>query len=43
MFIHPSTALELAVQKRAEDERRVRLRFRPLAEERKVRPLRKAE
>jgi hypothetical protein len=43
MFIHPTTALELAAQRRTEDERRVRVRFRPLAEERRVRPLRKAE
>jgi hypothetical protein len=42
MFIHPTTALELAAQRRAEDERRVHVRFRPLAEERTVRPLRKA-
>jgi hypothetical protein len=42
MFIHPATALELAAQRRAEDERLARVRFRPPAEARTVRPLRKA-
>jgi hypothetical protein len=41
MFIHPTTALELAAQRRAEDERRARVRARPAVETRTVRPARK--
>lgn len=37
MFIHPTTALELAAQRRLDDERRARLRPRPVPEERRVR------
>jgi hypothetical protein len=39
MFIHPTTALELAAQRRREDERRVRVR-RPAFDRRTVRPTR---
>jgi hypothetical protein len=41
MFIHPATALELAAQRRLDEERRARVRSRPTAEERTVRPARK--
>lgn len=37
MFIHPTTALELAAQKRRDDERRARVRIRPLPDRRTVR------
>jgi hypothetical protein len=39
MFIHPTTTLELAAQRRLEDERRVRVR-RPALDRRTVRPTR---
>jgi hypothetical protein len=39
MFIHPAAALELAAQRRAEDERRARVR-RPPFDRRTVRPTR---
>jgi hypothetical protein len=39
MFIHPTTTLELAAQRRADDERRVRVR-RPPSDRRTVRPAR---
>jgi hypothetical protein len=42
MFIDPKTTLQLAAQRQAEHERRARVRFRPVAEARTVRPLRKA-
>jgi hypothetical protein len=42
MFIHPTTALELAAQRRLEEDRRARVRARPAAEARTVRPARKA-
>ena len=41
MFIHPTIALELAAQRRVDEERRARIRRRPPAEERPVRPVRK--
>ena len=37
MFIHPNIALQFAAERRREDERRVRLRNRPLVERRTVR------
>jgi hypothetical protein len=40
MFIHPTTALELAAQRRLEDERRVRSRRVP-SDRRTVRPTRR--
>jgi hypothetical protein len=39
MFIHPTTALELAAQRREDHERRVRIRLRPLSEATSVRPV----
>ena len=42
MFIDPKTTLQLAAQRRAEDERRARVRDFPQREERKVRPFRAA-
>jgi hypothetical protein len=41
MFIHPTIALELAAQRRLDAERLARIRRRPAAEERPVRPVRK--
>ncbi len=41
MFIHPTTTLDLAAQRRAEDERRARVRVRPLPDARTVRPPKK--
>jgi hypothetical protein len=38
MFIHPTTALELAAQRRLDEERRARVRARPTAEARTIRP-----
>ena len=40
MFIHPTIALELAAQRRLDDERRARVHRRPMPEARTVRPLR---
>jgi hypothetical protein len=41
MFIQPRTALQLAAERRSDDERRARVRLRPLPEERTVRPPRR--
>lgn len=38
MFIHPTTALELAAQRRLDDDRRARVRRHPTPEARTVRP-----
>jgi hypothetical protein len=40
MFIHPTTALELAAQRRLDDKRRARVHRPPMPEARTVRPLR---
>jgi hypothetical protein len=37
LFIHPDIALQFAAERRREDERRVRLRNRPLPDRRVVR------
>ncbi|HEX3255903.1 MAG TPA: hypothetical protein VHQ96_08920 [Gaiellaceae bacterium] len=37
MFIHPDIALQFAAERRQEDERRARLRNRPLPDRRTVR------
>ena len=42
MFIHPDIALQFAADRRREDERRARLRNRPLPERRTVRAERPA-
>jgi hypothetical protein len=39
MFIHPTTALDLAAQRRLDEERRARVRRRP-SDRRTVRPTR---
>jgi hypothetical protein len=41
MFIHPTTALELAAQRRLDDERLARIRMRPLSDSKNVRPVRR--
>ena len=41
MFIHPTTALEFAAQRRLDEERHARVRTRPTFEARTVRPARK--
>jgi hypothetical protein len=37
MFIHPTTTLQLAAERRRDDERRARARIRPLPDRRTVR------
>jgi hypothetical protein len=37
VFIHPDIALQLAAERRRDDERRARMRNRPLPDERVVR------
>jgi hypothetical protein len=41
MFIHPTTALEFAAQRRLDHERLARIRMRPLSDSKSVRPVRK--
>jgi hypothetical protein len=41
MFIHPTTALQLAAERRLDYERQPRVRHRPRPEERSVRPPRR--
>jgi hypothetical protein len=43
MFIHPTTALELAAQRRLDDERRARIRLHPAADLRTVRRVRRGD